>query len=87
MPERPAQPPAKHPYLIMNPKSGGGQGGKFDLKRKAEELRAEVFPIEGPEPVNGADVARHAVTNGADLPGVAGGDGTLRRSNSPSRGA
>ncbi|HTS99976.1 MAG TPA: hypothetical protein VMI33_25530 [Streptosporangiaceae bacterium] len=24
MPERPAQPPARHPYLIMNPKSGGG---------------------------------------------------------------
>ena len=24
MPERPARPPARHPYLIMNPKSGGG---------------------------------------------------------------
>ena len=33
MPERPAQPPARHPYLIMNPKSGGGKVGKFDLKR------------------------------------------------------
>jgi hypothetical protein len=30
MPEHPAQPPARHPYLIMNPKSGGGKVGKFD---------------------------------------------------------
>jgi len=71
--ERPAQPPAEHPYLIMNPKSGGGKIGKFGLKRKEEELGAEVFLIEGPEPVNGADAARQAVTNGANLPGVAGG--------------
>jgi diacylglycerol kinase family enzyme len=45
MPERPAHPPARHPYLIMNPKSGGGKVEKFDLKRKAEELGAEVFLI------------------------------------------
>jgi hypothetical protein len=25
MPEHPAQPPARHSYLIMNPKSGGGK--------------------------------------------------------------
>ena len=47
MPERPAQPPARHPYLIMNPKSGGGKVAKFDLKRKAEDLGAEVFLIGG----------------------------------------
>ncbi len=76
MPERPAQPPAAHPYLIMNPKSGGGKVGKFDLKRKAEELGAEVFLMDGPEPVDVAEVARAAVANGADLLGVAGGDGT-----------
>jgi hypothetical protein len=33
MPERPAQPPARHRYLIMNPKSGGGKVGKFDRGR------------------------------------------------------
>ena len=32
MPEHPAEPPARHPYLIMNPKSGGGKVGKFDLQ-------------------------------------------------------
>ncbi len=76
MPERPAQPPARHPYLIMNPKSGGGKVGKFGLQRKAEELGAEVFLIGGPEPVDVARVAREAVERGADLLGVAGGDGT-----------
>ena len=76
MPEHPAQPPARHPYLIMNPKSGGGKVTKFGLKRKAEDLGAEVFLIGGPEPVDVAKVARDAVNNGADLLGVAGGDGT-----------
>ena len=79
MPERPAQPPARHPYLIMNPKSGGGKVGRFDLKRKAEELGAEVFLIGGSQPVDVAEVARAAVASGADLLGVAGGDGTQAR--------
>jgi len=76
MPEHPAQPPARRPYLIMNPKSGDGKVGKFDLKRKAEALGAEVFLLGGPEHVDVAAVARKAVTEGADLLGVAGGDGT-----------
>jgi diacylglycerol kinase family enzyme len=76
MREHPAQPPARHPYFIMNPKSGGGKVGEFDLKRKAEDLGAEVFLIGGPEPVDVAQVAREAVGKGADLLGVAGGDGT-----------
>src|SRR6185295_2547984 len=76
MPEHPAEPPARHPYLIMNPKSGGGKVEKFDLKRKAEEIGAEVFLIDGSEPVDVAKVARDAVAKGADLLGVAGGDGT-----------
>ena len=76
MPEHPAEPPARRPYLIMNPKSGGGKVEKFDLKRKAEERGAEVFLIDGPEPVDVAKVAREAVAQGADLLGVAGGDGT-----------
>jgi len=76
MPEHPAEPPPRHPYFIMNPRSGGGKVEKFDLKRKAEDLGAEVFLIGGPEPVDVAKVARDAVNNGADLLGVAGGDGT-----------
>jgi diacylglycerol kinase family enzyme len=74
MPEFPAV-PARHPYLIMNPKSGGGKVGKFDLQRKAEALGAEVFLMSGPG-VDVAEVARKAVAAGSDLLGVAGGDGT-----------
>jgi hypothetical protein len=76
MPEYPAQPPARRPYLIMNPMSGGGKVGKFDLKRKAEALGAEVFLLGGSEHVDVAAVARKAVAQGADLLGVVGGDGT-----------
>ena len=76
MPEHPAEPPARHPYVIMNPKSGGGKVERFDLKRKAEDLGAEVFLIGRPEPVDVAKVARDAVARGADLLSVAGGDGT-----------
>jgi diacylglycerol kinase family enzyme len=67
---------ARRPFLIMNPRSGGGKVGKFDLRRKAEALGAEVFLMSGPEPVDVAAVARQAVADGADLLGVAGGDGT-----------
>jgi diacylglycerol kinase family enzyme len=76
MPEYPAQPAAAHPFLIMNPRSGGGKVGRFDLKRKAESLGAEVFLMDGPEEVDVAAVAQDAVARGADLLGVAGGDGT-----------
>ncbi len=76
MPEHPAQPAAAHPFLIMNPRSGGGKVGRFGLKRKAEDLGAEVFLMDGDEPVDVAAVARAAVARGADLLGVAGGDGT-----------
>ena len=76
MPEYPAKPPAAHPFFIMNPRSGGGKVGKFDLKRKAEGLGAEVFLMEGPEEVDVAALARDAVARGADLLGAAGGDGT-----------
>ncbi|MGH3208561.1 MAG: diacylglycerol/lipid kinase family protein, partial [Trebonia sp.] len=75
MPETAAV-PARHPFLIMNPRSGGGKVGKFDLQRKAEALGAEVFLMSGPEMVDVAEVARQAVAAGADLLGVAGGDGT-----------
>ncbi|HEY7279611.1 MAG TPA: diacylglycerol kinase family protein [Trebonia sp.] len=76
MPEHPARPPVRRPYLIMNPKSGGGKVEKFDLKRKAEALGAEVFLFGASGPVDVAEVARQAVADGADLLGVAGGDGT-----------
>ncbi|RZK94928.1 MAG: diacylglycerol kinase [Rhodococcus sp. (in: high G+C Gram-positive bacteria)] len=75
MPEHPSVPP-KRAFLVMNPHSGGGKVGKFDLQRRAEELGAEVALLEGPGTVDVEALARDAVARGADLLGVAGGDGT-----------
>ena len=75
MPARPAARPQR-PFLIMNPRSGGGKVTKFGLKDKAEKLGAEVALLEGPGTVDVAALARQAVADGADLLGVAGGDGT-----------
>ena len=60
----------------MNPRSGGGKVGRFDLVAKAERLGAEVALLDGAEHIDVAELARAAVADGADLLGVAGGDGT-----------
>ncbi|MGO9779274.1 MAG: diacylglycerol/lipid kinase family protein [Streptosporangiaceae bacterium] len=75
MPAGPAARPQR-PFLIMNPRSGGGKVIKFALKDKAEKLGAEVALLDGPGIVDVAALARQAVADGADLLGVAGGDGT-----------
>jgi diacylglycerol kinase family enzyme len=74
-PEREASHPTR-PFLIMNPRSGGGKVGRFSLDEKAAKLGAEVVLLDGPELVDVAGLARRAVANDADLLGVAGGDGT-----------
>ncbi len=67
-------PAARHGVLIMNLKSGGGKAEKFHLE---DECRAR-----GIEPVvlqRGDDLlqlARDAVDRGADVLGMAGGDGS-----------
>jgi diacylglycerol kinase family enzyme len=75
MPER-ATPPPQQPFLIMNPRSGGGKVGKFDLVAKASGLGAKVQLLDGPGIVDVAELARRGMADGADLLGVAGGDGT-----------
>jgi diacylglycerol kinase family enzyme len=75
MPTVPAPRPQR-PFLIMNPRSGGGKVTKFGLQDKAEKLGAEVALLQGPGMVDVAALARQAVADGADLLGVAGGDGT-----------
>ncbi|HUK67162.1 MAG TPA: diacylglycerol kinase family protein, partial [Streptosporangiaceae bacterium] len=78
----PASPPEhaaaqqRQPFVIMNPRSGGGKVGRFGLKDKATALGAKVALLEGPGTVDVAALARQAVDQGADLLGVAGGDGT-----------
>jgi diacylglycerol kinase family enzyme len=68
-------PAPRQPFLVMNPRSGGGKVVRFALQERAEALGAEVALIDRP----GTDVqqlARDALARGADLLGVAGGDGT-----------
>ncbi|GAA2852499.1 hypothetical protein Acy02nite_51810 [Actinoplanes cyaneus] len=68
-------PAPARPFLIMNPRSGGGKVGRFRLVERATALGARVYLVDGPA-VDVAAVARQAVRDGADLLGVAGGDGT-----------
>jgi hypothetical protein len=74
--ERPAP---RHPFLIMNPRSGGGKVRRFGLDARARSLGAEVVLLGAGEETDVAALARQAVDDGADLLGVAGGDGTQAR--------
>ncbi|AZQ34474.1 diacylglycerol kinase [Streptomyces cyaneochromogenes] len=75
-PRQHTTPPPAAPFLIMNPRSGGGKVGRFDLVAKARALGAEVAVLDPAHPQDVAELARQAVARGADLLGVAGGDGT-----------
>ncbi len=75
MPEHTVPPPV-HPFVIMNPRSGGGKVTRFGLDEKASGLGAQVALLDGQRHVDVAALAREAVAAGADLLGVAGGDGT-----------
>ncbi|MGW2617435.1 diacylglycerol/lipid kinase family protein [Streptomyces sp. NPDC001500] len=68
--------PPRHPFLIMNPRSGGGKVGKFHLREKAEALGAHVLVLDTAHQQDVVALADKAVEGGADLLGVAGGDGT-----------
>ncbi|MFL6139900.1 MAG: diacylglycerol/lipid kinase family protein [Frankiaceae bacterium] len=70
------QPPPAHAFLIMNPRSGGGKVDRFGLRDKAKQLGAEVALLDGNGTTDVAELARSAIARGADLVGVAGGDGT-----------
>ncbi|MQS11950.1 diacylglycerol kinase [Streptomyces kaniharaensis] len=71
-----ASPALRYPVLIMNPKSGGGKVGRFGLMEKAEALGARVVLLDTSARTDIGTIARRAVADGADLLGVAGGDGS-----------
>ncbi|MEU3985359.1 diacylglycerol kinase family protein [Streptomyces sp. NPDC026672] len=77
-PERERTTPApapRHPWILMNPRSGGGKVDRFHLADKARAAGAGVVLL-GAGRQDVALLARRAVADGADLLGVAGGDGT-----------
>jgi diacylglycerol kinase family enzyme len=69
-------PAPARPFLIMNPRSGGGKVERFGLKEEAERLGARVHLLDPARQEDVVALARDAVGQGADLLGVAGGDGT-----------
>jgi diacylglycerol kinase family enzyme len=70
---RPAR-PAGRGVLIINPNSGGGKAQRFNLPEEARRRGIEPLLLDP-----GADLrelARGAVADGADVLGMAGGDGS-----------
>jgi diacylglycerol kinase family enzyme len=72
-PGRPV-PRAQRPVLLMNPRSGGGKVTQFDLPHEAERRGIEPIVLAPGDDL--AALAREAVSRGADLLGMAGGDGS-----------
>ncbi|MFC8985561.1 diacylglycerol/lipid kinase family protein [Streptomyces sp. NPDC057115] len=64
----------RHAWVLMNPRSGGGKVDRFHLADRARAAGCHVVLLDGGEDVTA--LARRAVTEGADLLAVAGGDGT-----------
>lgn len=71
-----AAPPPRRPWIVMNPRSGGGKAERFGLVEKARAAGATVVLLDPEERQDVAALARRAVADGADLLAVAGGDGT-----------
>jgi diacylglycerol kinase family enzyme len=66
--------PPRTPVLLMNPRSGGGKVGTFNLVEEAQRRGIEAVVLEPGDDL--AALARDAVARGADLLGMAGGDGS-----------
>jgi len=56
--------PPAHPFIIMNPRSGGGKVVGFQLVERAEALGARVTLLGGDQTVDVVALARQAVADG-----------------------
>ena len=66
--------PARRGVLIINPRSGGGKSTRFNLSEEARKRNIEPILL-GPDD-DLCKLARRAVKRGADVIGMAGGDGS-----------
>jgi len=66
--------PPAHPVLIVNPRSGGGTAARCDLVEECRMRGIEAIVLEHGDDV--AALATAAVRDGADVLGMAGGDGS-----------
>jgi len=63
-----------HPVLIMNPKSGGGKAERFQLAAECRQRGIEPVVLRRGDDL--LQLAEDAVARGADVIGMAGGDGS-----------
>jgi len=66
--------PAARPVLLMNPKSGDGKVGRFNLVEEARRRGIEPVVLAPGDDL--LALAEQAVADGADVIGMAGGDGS-----------
>ena len=66
--------PACRGVLIINPRSGGGKAERFNLVEEAKRRRIEPLLLAPGDDL--CELARGAVDRGADVIGMAGGDGS-----------
>ena len=64
----------RHPVLIMNPKSGGGKAERFHLADECRKRGIEPVVLRPGDDL--LQLAEDAVRRGADVIGMAGGDGS-----------
>jgi diacylglycerol kinase family enzyme len=67
-------PRPNHPVLIMNPKSGGGKAEKFHLEDECRRRGIEPIVLRPGDDL--LQLAQDAIARGADVIGMAGGDGS-----------
>ncbi len=66
--------PARQPVLLMNPRSGGGKAERFALAERCRQDGIEPIVLRPDDDL--LALAEDAVSRGADLLGMAGGDGS-----------
>jgi diacylglycerol kinase family enzyme len=66
--------PAARPVLLMNPKSGGGKAERFRLADECVARGIEPVVLQPGDDL--LQLARDAIARGADVIGMAGGDGS-----------
>jgi diacylglycerol kinase family enzyme len=66
--------PAARPVLLMNPKSGGGKAERFHLVEEARRRGIEPIVLQPGDDL--LQLAEQAAAGGADVLGMAGGDGS-----------
>lgn len=69
-----AVPPARNGALLMNPWSGGGKVERFDLEAQAKQRGITPIVLRHGDDLRA--LAEKAVADGADVLGMAGGDGS-----------